>query len=311
MAKAIFGEFAAFDTPGGIRFMKDKKMISEKDVPPEVVSFLRKKLTPVLTDEQKAKLRAESLQVKPELQAAPEKLEQDAKAVEDHLTPDDFDPEPAQEKPVAQIPSVFGITPLEPGEPTGAIPPASPDFLEAVSIHTASIEDIAEALYARFGIYTVWLGKFPVADEVNPLTGETFTKYHLGIAYQAAIRAQSRGLLDLDPANHRKALDAGRDASANFRDQFVPQAVTVGENRRANTFDYRTSPVGTKSVAETEIVHETDKDGKVHAVQRPIINGEESETGEKNGAGVRFDRDEDEPLVQPNFSGKPIIRPNW
>lgn len=331
MAKIVFGEYAAFNTPGGIRFQKNSTLVSESSVPPEVVAYLKSKVQPEQparpkpSPEESAKLRAESLAVKPELQASPEKLAADAQAVEDHLTADDFDTPPPPADDRTELGKAIGA-----GEPVvtneqanaravmaaentlEAAPPIDPTFMEEFSIHTASMENIAQALYDRFGIYTVWLKSLPTVDLVNPLTGEAFTKYHLGIAYQAAIRAKNHGLTDTDPANYRKAIDQNRQASANFKEKLVPQPISVRENREANSFDFRTSPVGNKGVAQTEIVHEPGADGKMRAVQRPIIQGEESETGEKNGAGVRYDPEEDAPLVEPTGRmGRPIVRPDW
>lgn len=346
MAKSVFGEFAAFDTQGGIRFQKNNKLVSRNAVPPEVVAYLERHLgaeqpvvpRPVLTDEQKRQLREDSLKVAPGLEATPDKVASDAAlaATAPPLDESDFeepappvDPSPPQDEPPVDDPRLTQPvttfesfpeppTPETPKEPTTAtaLAPMPTDddmseFMESVSIHTASIEDIAEALFERFGIYTIWLKRLPANDEINPLTGEGFTRYHMGIAYQAAIRAQNRGLFDLDPAHSRKMLDEGRHASEHVSEQFQPQAVSVAENRRADSFAYRTSPMGTRSVAETEIVHEKDETGQLRAVQRPIIQGEPSDTGLNNGAGVRYNENEDEPLVEPNFSGKPVIRPSW
>lgn len=339
MAKAVFGEYGAFTSKNSIRYTKNKKMTSEGNVPPEVVVYLNNKLKeetqtteietpevsspvrPVLTDEMKAKLREESLQVKPELQASPEKLAEDAEA----LTADDFDDstaeapltsETADTEPSAEqmheiadlmSPDSTGQAPLPRTDtPAGLHPvPAEPDFLETVSIHTAKLEDITRALYERFGIYTVYLRQLPNPDEINPLTGEQFTKYHQGIAYQAAIGAQNRGILDRPAEEGRRLMDEGRNASANFQVDPVPQ--TMGEARRANSFDYRTSARGQEGAPATEIVHITDENGQVHAVQRPIPAGQ---TGEFNGASSRYDAEEDERIVEPQM-GKQVIRPNW
>jgi hypothetical protein len=301
MAKHTFGEYSAFHTQGGVRFMKNSKLISEKVVPPEVVAFLKNKLSnsptrAMPTPEESAQLKAESIQVRPELQATPEKVAEDA-AQADHLTSEDFD---APQEIVAEHPTETAAR-----EATAEMS----EFMESVSIHTASIGDIAEALSSRFGIYTVWLQRLPAADEVNPLTGEGFTKYHLGIAYQAAVRAKSQGLLD--PTHQRQTIDAGRAAHDNVAQGYDPRPITVRENREANSFAFRTSPIGTKPTPQTQIVHEQDEKGRVRAVQKPIIQGEPSDTGEKNGAGVVYDAQEDAPLVQPNLSGKPVIRPDW
>lgn len=357
MAKEVFGEYAAFVTQGGVRFQKNNKLISENAVPQEVVAYLRNKLNvhqtaseptkiepksdeivtqrfPMPTEEEKARMREESLRVKPELQLSPE--EEAVRALtgvpdnEAPLTPTDFDEEPIPMSELVGAEDLVGepiketiseITTHAENSPKfhrgfaeaseAASPQVDPDFLESVSIFTASLEDMVQALYDRFGIYTVYLKKPPQSDEVNPITGEAFTNYHLGIAYQAALAAQSRGILDHDPSQSRRDMDAGRAASANVADSMQPVAYTMGEARRQNNFDYRTSVRGSETVANTEIVHEVDANGQVHAVQRPI---QRQQVQEGSGAPSRMPRgdDEDEPILEPPIMGtRPIIRPNW
>lgn len=297
MAKEVFGEYSAFTTKNSVRYQKNSKLVSESELPVEVVTYLNKKLGyvpppqpeqkfPLPTEEERARMRAESLQVPVELQVEP--------VYEEPITEADFDAEvPHAPEPGEVIPTVAGDDDMS-------------DFMDAVSIHTASLLDIAKAIFERFGIYTVYLHRLPAQDEINPLTGELFSKYHLGIAYQAAIRAQHSGVLNRAPEIGRNQLDEGRYASQHFEVDQAPQ--TVAESRRANSFDYRTSVQGNQPVATTEIVHEVQADGTVRAVQRPVVAGT---VGTVNGAQSRYDAEEDEPLVQPNFSGKPIIRPNW
>jgi hypothetical protein len=356
MAKAVFGEYAAFTTRGGIRFQKNNLMTSEKAIPPEVVAFLKSKIAtevepvkteapkfPMPTEEEKARLREESLRVPDELKLSPQEEAQRALVgVPDNsapLTPDDFDEEvtmtpvltETENAPLAdelvlgkgepvELPALDAalINAMKPGEFTGmqltriksiieaTQPNVDPSFMESVSIHTASLQDIARALYDRFGIYTVYLGKLPVSDEVNPLTGEPFTKYHQGIAYQAALAAESKGLRD--PETYRQNIDQGRLASETFQDTFVPAPVTMGDARRADSFAYRTSVGGTKTIPTTEIVHIKDElTGEIKAVQREIPVQENGSV-----ARSRFDSDEDEQIIEPPIFGtKPIIKPNW
>ena len=334
MAKVVHGEWAAFHTQGGIRFQHNNKLISEKAVPPEMVSYLKEKLGSVVkenpvqeqpvqkfappSEEEKARLRAESLAVKPELERSDEEMA----AARDTLTGADFDvpvndAEAQGMEMVAENPELYtqpldaaGLEPLpRTAEPAGLHPVPDTDFLDSISIHTASLKDIAEALYNRFGLYTVYLDSLPVGDEINPLTGEPFNKYHLGIAYQAAIRAQNSGILTRDPEMNRKALDQGRDASANFQDQFVPVPQTMGEARRADSFDYRTSVRGTQSVPTTVTEHVVGEDGVMRAVTREMT-AQEQQNYTPNGATSVYDPGEDEPLVRPSM-GKQVIRPNW
>lgn len=319
MAKAAFGDYSAFTTKNSVRYQLHNKLISQSDVPAEVVGYLNKQLGyepkpveapvqkfPRPTEEQLAKMRAESLEV-------PEHLQR-----QEPLTPEDFSTEdiaellPADSNGNEPLPRTDTPAPVISGVEQRIAEelkqlPVTPDFLESVSIHTATLADIAEALYNRFGIYSVYLGSLPQADEINPLTGEVFSKYHLGIAYQASIRAQHTGVAERANEQGRKDIDAGRAASENFLDTFVPAPVTMAEARRADSFEYRTSPQGTRSQAATEVVHITDENGIVHAVQREIPAGS---TGEFNGAKAQYDAEEDQPLVVPQF-GKQVIRPNW
>lgn len=322
MAKASFGEYGAFTSKNSIRFTKDKKMVSETLLPPEVVGFLKEKLSPKTqevelpkakfprpSEEELARMRAESLEVKPELQATPEKLAEDAEA----LTDDDFAVEEPMEESTApsaeQMQEVSRALDSQGREPlprsVEPVRSAEPDFLETVSIHTAKLEDITRALYERFGIYTVYTKQLPNPDEINPLTGEPFTKYHQGIAYQAAIGALNRGILDRPAEEGRRIMEEGRAASANLPIDRAPE--TFGQARRADSFDYRTSVRGNETQATTEIVHVKGEDGIVHAVQREIPKGE---TGEFNGATSRYDKEEDERIVEPQI-GRQVIRPQW
>ncbi len=332
MASAQFGEYAAYMTPGGIRFQHNKKMVSRKAVPPEVVDFLSKKLGveekpqakhPMPTEEEKAKLRAESLQVPPELERTPEEMAEhrppapveEPPVPVDPLTEADFELPPVTDEEVEAV-AAAGVIPQ--GDMPGVNVQEHPtdraaretredmsEFMEKVSIHTAPLEDIAQALYDRFGIYTVYLGRLPVNDEVNPLTAEAFTKYHLGIAYQAAIKAQSQGLLRQDPENHRRALDRNREAESNFQTDTPPQ--TMRDAREQNSFHFRTSVAGQRTEPTSEIVHEKGADGKMYAVRRDIPEGE---IGKNNGANQRYDKEEDQLIVEPAF-GKKVIRPDW
>lgn len=300
--KAVFGEYSAFTTKNNlIRYQKDGKLVSENIVPPDVVAYLSKKLQkpepkfPMPSKEELAKMREESLKVKPELQREEYEIEA-FEALAEEAIDGSFNP-PITDEVIEAVASQ-----IEPDQPDPAT--VDPDFLEQVSIHTASIQDIAEALYARFGVYTVYLNRLPADDEVNPLTGEQFTKYHLGIAYQASIYAQNKGILK-DPSILKKQIDSSREYSKGWQVDEAPR--TMAEARKANSFDYRTSVVATRVEPTTEIVHERGEDGIVRAVQKEIPKGQ---TGEFNGAKGQYDAEQDQVLVEPQF-GKQVIRPNW
>jgi hypothetical protein len=276
MGKVTFGEYAGFITKNQVRFMKNNRLTSEKNVPVEVVNFIRKKLK-----------------------------------VEDFVSP--------EIKEVAEmLPEVVNNTTEEPQslelEPNP--PQVDPDFLESVSVHTADLQTIAEALYQRFGIYSVYLGDMPRIDEINPLTGEVFTKYHLGVAYQAAIRARTTGVLNKRPEEGRVAIDTGREAAKNLKESFIPLPKTLGEAKEQDSFSYRTSVRGSSGYGQAsskgELVNVQGEDGTVR-VER--VSPEDVSQG-KSPSGMisvmpdgRFDLDE--PLAEPPFRGEKIIRPDW
>lgn len=330
MATEVFGEYTAFDTRGGVRFQKNGKMTSENAIPPEVVIYLKNKLAtqpqnpeaqpapkfPMPTEEQKAQMRAESLKVKPELQLTPEEEAQRAiTGVPDNevpLQPDDFDapdsdgnePLPRTVEPMA-LPGQFPVPEVETPAETPLTSDVDPSFLETVSIHTAPLEAIAQALYDRFGVYTIWLNMLPQTDEVNPLTGEPFTKYHQGIAYQSAIAAHARGLQD--PSRYKQGMTEGRDASANVQDSFVTPARTLADARRQDSFAFRTSVSSSQTQAASRIEHVRGEDGLMHAIQVPVPVQEHGGT-----APSRYDNDEEEQVLEPPIFGtKPIIKPSW
>lgn len=328
MAKVEFGEYAAFNSRGGTRFMYQGKMISEKAIPPEIIPYLIEKLAkelnltqeepkfPMPTEEEKQRLREESLKVPDELKLTPE--EEATRVIPDNeapLTPDDFD-EPNDgyasdgiigDEAAGEELELDGETSIgNPPEVMNVInQEVDPSFLESVSIHTAPIEALAQALYDRCGIYTVYLGVLPRSDEINPLTGDTFSKYHLGIAYQAAIQAQARGLKD--PEGFRQTIERDREAGANFKETLQPIAHTLGEARQQDSFAFRTSVQSTRNQPATEIVHVQDENGQTIAVQREVSLSEHGGT-----ARSRFDATEDEQVLEPPIFGqKPIIKPNW
>ena len=281
------GDFSAYLTKGGVRFQMKidgkTRMVPRARLPEPVAQLLEQRVLgkergvveppkfPMPTEEEKEQLLRESLEVPEHLQMTAEEI-QARQSIPDAvpLEPEDFDDGISSEEVQATIDGTKGTD-------------VSADFLESVSIHTASLQDIAQAMYERFGIYTVYLGQLPQGDEFNPLTGEPFTKYHLGIAYQAAVRAANQGILNYDPEEGRREID--RNRGVNVQDQLEPIATTMGEGRRTNSFAYRTSVKGMNEQADGTSL---------------------------NGAKSRQPRgDEDEPILEPPLMGKPIIRPDW
>lgn len=366
MSKEVFGEYAAFDSGKGIRYQKNNKLVSESAVPPEVVAYLNNKLNsqpqdtakpepptptakfPRPSEEELAKMRAESVKPAPGLELTPEEEAQRAVV-----------PPPSPEVPVEQPPLDEGDfddpqgyepptavnTPSLPNHATihadvsdevrkhveehtpdyhegfadaseAASPQIDPDYMEQVSIYTAGIKDIAQALYDRFGIYTIWLNVTPQTDEVNPLTGEAFTRYHQGIAYQALVKARGSGFFNRPAEAGRDAMVEGRVAHENYMgnagDPRLSGVIAEPDATQADpsSFAHRTSPAANKEAQTHYISHEPDPvTGEMRAVQRAIPNAAQH-SGKVNNSRQRFDANQDEMIVEPQF-GQQVIRPNW
>lgn len=310
MAKISFGEYSGYTTPGGVRFMKGGKLVKEDSLPPEVSSYIRRKLEGTPRGEEgvgvrEDKIRQNDASGDAEGVAPPETTGKQPTETTEPITEADFD-EPTDEQINQMGEELYPVLPLDDnGEPITPKPSpteVSPDFLEQVSIHTASLEDIAQALHERFGIYTVYLNKLPVSNETNPLTGEVFTKYHQGIAYQAALYARNKGILKRNPELGRKSIDNEAKARQEFKNRTPEQS--------EDSFAYRTSYDGQRPKPKTFIEHIVQEDGSIRAVRRDVETPPESEG---NGAGVRRVNDlfGDEPIVEPKLGGNKIIRPNW
>lgn len=295
MAKANFGEWGAFTSGNrGVRFQKTvdgkKTLVSEAVVPPEVAALLKKNLG--VTDEQ----------VVQPTTPTPTPIE----VVEENtpeLSASDFDED--EELPRADEPvPVIGVEEALAQMPTAHV---DTDFLQSISIHTASLEDIATALYERFGIYTVYLNRYPQPDEVNPFTAEPMTNYERGIAYQAALRAESRGLTRRPPELLRKQLDDNLAAAENVRQSYAPVAQDLEEAKKLNSFDYRTSVESSHDNDNAlPLEHYTDEYGVVQVRRATSMNGTTTRTGDPD-----FKDHVDEPIVEPRMGGGQIIRPNW
>jgi len=172
-------------------------------------------------------------------------------------------------------------------------------------------------MFDRFGVYTIWLGRYPVDNEISPITGEPMPSYERGVAYTAAKRAFMQGRLTT--INYEGLLESKRIADEQGRairqgyDQPVVQP-TVEQNEAANNFDFRTSVKGANQ-SEPEIaplIHVQDaQPGQMVVIRDP--NWKPS-SRTLNGVQSVNHPEEIEPLVQQPLNMRPgdaIIRPNW
>lgn len=291
--KVNFGEWGAFDSGRGVRFQKTidgkKTLVKEADVPIEVAALLKKNLG-IPTGEAKLTERFENPKVIP--------IKEDNTP---DMSADDFEDE-------NELPRTDEPVPITAEEALAQMPTAhvDTDFLQSISIHTASLEDIAVALYERFGIYTVYLNRYPQPDEVNPFTAEPMTNYERGIAYQAALRSEARGLTRRPPELLKKQLDDNLAAANNVRKSYAPVPQDLDEAKRLNSFDYRTSVESTHDNDLPPLEHYTDEYGVTQVRRSETVNG----TSQRN-ADPDYKDHVDEPIVEPRMGGGQIIRPNW
>lgn len=309
--KANFGEWGAFDSGRGVRFQKTingkKTLVKEADVPVEVAALLKKNLG-IPTAEAKLTERFETPKVIP--------IKEDNTP---DMSADDFEDEnelPRTDEPVLVSEIVSEITAHAQKSPEfhegyaeaseAMSPSVDASFLEQISIHTASLEDIAHALYERFGIYTVYLNRYPQPDEVNPFTAEPMTNYERGVAYQAALRSEARGLTRRPPELLKKQLDDNLEAANNIRKSYAPVPQDLDEAKKLNSFDYRTSVESTHDNDLPPLEHYVDEYGVTQVRRSETVNG----TSQRN-ADPDYKDHVDEPIVEPRMGGGQIIRPNW
>lgn len=276
------GEYSAVSTERGVRYFKNKKLFKKADLPPVVLQYFNDKFDSLVEAE--------------EIEAPVAPAENSSETQENSedsvkLTADDFTQPDATGEPLPRADEPVSVSKVD------------SDYLETISIHTADIKDIAQALYERFGIYTVYLGRYPQPDEVNPFTAEPMSNYERGTAYQAALRVEARGLLDKDPTILKKQLDDNIEAANNVRKSFSPVAGNIEEARAQNSFDYRTSVESTHANSAAELEHYTDNNGEVH-VRRSASGSTSRQVFDEDG-------EPEEPVLEPNLGGAPIIRKDW
>lgn len=153
----------------------------------------------------------------------------------------------------------------------------------AVTIYDAPLKDIVEAMYERFGIYTVFLERYPLPEDVSPITGMMMTNYESGLAYQKQTYFLNN--IAVDPKKNdferlRATALTTRTASVEYNERMANQKpLTPAEERDTNSFDYRTGVGNVQSSA---------------TMMRP---------------DGRFGMDE--PIAEPNVRGEPTIRKDW
>ena len=342
MAQAKYGDYGVFTTAhGSLRFQFQNRLIKESLVPQAVVERLKTELgIPVAQIEEPSHFDKAT--------APSEQAKVIDTPIEENMTPldpNDFDVDEAaqlaQTVP-APMPTQVEVSQVDVEQviqnpyPDNQSPTVELQQIQEIqeiqqtvddvakiinndpsSIHTATIEDMAKAMFERFGVYTIWLGRYPEDNEISPITGEPMPSYERGVAYTAAKRAFMQGRLT--NINYEGLLEAKRVADEQGRairqgyDQPIPQP-TVEQNEAANNFDFRTSVKGANQ-SEPEIaplIHVQDvTTGQMVVIRDP--NWKPSNQS-LNGAQSVSHPEEVEPMVQQPLNmrlGDAIIRENW
>lgn len=265
-AKANYENYQGFLTERGIRYRDTSlnKMVKTEDVPKEIRERLELELQMQVAPPAPADLMDEEA---PELNTPIEGA--------DTLSQDDFIPfGPGEPVPTP---------PFSLGEPTGLAVNAGLDVMPTeFSIFDASIDDLAMALYERFGFYTVFLKKEPQDGDVNPMTGVPMTRYDRGVAYTAYNRMVMQGAIKdtADLEMQKLDTDNGRAVS----EQYQSDPASFNRHRDNSSFAYRTSVEGANN----------------HPDGRPDSNMKSTRHPE-----------EEEMIAEPPLVAPPIIRPNW
>lgn len=296
MAKLQYGNYSAWLTGDILRVACDNKLVRMETVPPDALRYFREAFdmdkrdaarehAKAIKTAQEASKPSKGKVGRPRKQNAAESLSEGngrniAPGVDTHKSKieSSVQPAPSEEPEVLPAPA-----PLPDEEvPAPAAPPQdaniySQEDIDAVSIYSVPLKMLAEAMYSRFGVYTVFRGEMPEDEAISPLTARPMTAYQRGEAYQACRRAIGQRDLEQDFEQMKVDRDSSVRTSQELRETFdkPTQILSLADHRRMDTFDSRTSLAAMKQSTMESTYRE----------------------------------DTDEPVAQPTFGE--VIRPNW
>lgn len=284
MAKLQYGNYSAWLTGDILRVACDNKLVRMETVPPDALRYFReafdmdkrdaaREKAKALKTAQEASKASKGKVGRPKKQNAAESLSGGNQG-----KIESSEPAPSEEPEVLPAPA-----PLPDEEiPAPTTPPQdaniySQEDIDAVSIYSVSLKMLAEAMYSRFGVYTVFRGEMPEDEAISPLTARPMTAYQRGEAYQACRRAIGQRDLEQDFEQMKVDRDSSVRTSQELRETFdkPTQILSLADHRRMDTFDSRTSLAAMKQSTMESTYRE----------------------------------DSDEPVAQPTFGE--VIRPNW
>ena len=289
MAKLQYGNYSAWLTGDILRVACDNKLVRMETVPPDALRYFReafdmdkrdaaREQAKALKTAQEASKPSKGKVGRPKKQNAAESLSVPSEDKIESKPSAQSEPAPSEEPEVLPAPA-----PLPDEEvPAPTAPPQdaniySQEDIDAVSIYSVPLKMLAEAMYSRFGVYTVFRGEMPEDEAISPLTARPMTAYQRGEAYQACRRAIGQRDIEQDFEQMKVDRDSSVRTSQELRETFdkPTQILSLADHRRMDTFDSRTSLAAMKQSTMESTYRE----------------------------------DSDEPVAQPTFGE--VIRPNW
>lgn len=154
--------------------------------------------------------------------------------------------------------------------------------LQAESIHNASLADLCNELYERFGIYTCYLQREPNQTDVHPVTGNLMNNFTLG--------------------QTRTQYMIARKTGASFNEKVMEKILQVKDQQRFDFKSHRAEhPEVFERPATEDEAHLTVKEWReLRNSEKPIMKTEHGRRGDGT--------DEDELYAEPPINGK-TIRP--
>lgn len=294
MAKLQYGNYSAWLTGDILRVACDNKLVRMETVPPDALRYFReafdmdkrdaaREKAKALKTAQEASKPSKGKVGRPKKQNAAESLSEGnerklAPGVDTHNDKIEPAPAPSEEPEVLPAPAPLPDEDI----PAPTAPPHdaniySQEDIDAVSIYSVPLKMLAEAMYSRFGVYTVFRGEMPEDEAISPLTARPMTAYQRGEAYQACRRAIGQRDIEQDFEQMKVDRDSSVRTSQELRETFdkPTQILSLADHRRMDTFDSRTSLAAMKQSTMESTYRE----------------------------------DSDEPVAQPTFGE--VIRPNW
>lgn len=256
---------------GTPRFRANKKMVAAASIPEDVRAILAEKLF----------AQAEPLPPVPTVVpvVTPEELEVAAKAF--NIAPEQ---PPVSNEFVAPGAEQFPDTSINPGLPSEyemeLIAQLEEAKQELATMHTATepaaltLTGLAQEMYSRFGVYTVFVGEPPLPDDVNALTARPMTRYEVGLAYQNFKYATQNGLLASDFNKVREQIEDSRVAHAQNPEEFAKREADEEYGApKYKSFNERTSVHGQNQQATSTKTYANDPISEEPTAE-PVLHGQ-------------------------------------